>query len=421
MTDDQGWGDVGYNGNRLVRTPVLDEMAASGLRFDRFYAAHPVCSPTRGSCMTGRHPNRYYCFSWGYDLPLEEMTLAEAVKTAGYSTGHFGKWHLGGIPENGAARTDRGNLKTRDRRLRHPGNQGFDEWFSYWNFFDLDPSEFYHNGEAVGLLKGEGSEIIVERALKFIGKAARQNQPFLAVIWFGNPHSPHAALNEDKALYAGLDPKKQDYSGELTAIDRAMGQLRSGLIELGVHRNTMLWFCSDNGATGSGSNRPLRAGKGTLWEGGVRVPGILEWPARISKPFSTDIPACTSDYYPTFLELLGIDIPNQILPLDGISLLPLIEGKMSRRPRPIAFELRTDDETVQWAALVDNQYKLHAPLGENTKPVALYDLSVDIGEQDDLSAGEPRLVNRMMEQLQAWQASVRKSLTGEDYRQLDTP
>jgi len=418
MTDDQGWGDVGYNANQVVRTPVLDDMAHSGLRFDRFYAAQSVCSPTRGSCLTGRHPDRYHCFSWGYDLPLEEITLAEAVKTAGYVTGHFGKWHLGGIPTNGGYRTDRGNLKTEDSRLRHPGNQGFDEWFSYWNFFDLDPSEFYHNAEAVGPLKGEGSEITVNRALKFIGKAVGQNQPFFAVIWFGNPHDPHLALDEDKALYPGFDPKKQDYLGELTAVDRAMGQLRKGLSDLNVQRDTMLWFCSDNGATASGSNGLLRAGKGTLWEGGIRVPGILEWPARIDKPVTTDVPACTSDFYPTILELLRIQVPNQVLPLDGISLAPLIEGKMDRRPRPIAFEKRTDEKTVQWAALVDNQYKLHAPVGDSreTNPVALYDLSADIGEKDNLSARNPGLVKRMMAQLREWQASVEKSLSGADYR-----
>lgn len=124
MADDQGWGDVGYYGKSIAKTPVLDEMAAKGLRFDRFYAAHPVCSPTRGSVMTGRNPNRFACFEWGHSLRPEEVTIAEALKQAGYTTGHFGKWHLGSV----SARSD-----------VSPGASGFDKWFSSPNFFDLDP------------------------------------------------------------------------------------------------------------------------------------------------------------------------------------------------------------------------------------------------------------------------------------------
>ena len=124
MADDQGWGDMAYNGHPILKTPNFDAMAASALRFDRFYAAAPVCSPTRGSVMTGRHPNRFGCFKWGYTLRPQEITIAEALKTAGYVTGHFGKWHLGSVRKGSPV---------------NPGASGFDEWFSSPNFFDNDP------------------------------------------------------------------------------------------------------------------------------------------------------------------------------------------------------------------------------------------------------------------------------------------
>ncbi|MGB2820411.1 MAG: sulfatase-like hydrolase/transferase, partial [Phycisphaerae bacterium] len=153
MTDDQGWGDVGYNGHEHLKTPVLDEMARTCLRFDRFYAAAPVCSPTRGSVMTGRHPNRFGCFHPNYSIRPEEVTLAEALKPAGYATGHFGKWHLG--PVKAASPVC-------------PGACGFDEWLSHDNFFELNPS-LSRNGAEPRTIQGESSEIIVAEALKFIG------------------------------------------------------------------------------------------------------------------------------------------------------------------------------------------------------------------------------------------------------------
>jgi len=418
MTDDQGWGDVGYNGNADIRTPTLDEMASKGLRFSRFYAAAPVCSPTRASCMTGRHPNRSGVFSWGYDLPLEEMTLAEALKPAGYATGHFGKWHLGGItePPSKKGRTNRG--KRQFARPPHPGNQGFDEWFSYFNFFDLNPGYFYHNGEAVGPLQGDGSDITVERAVAWIRKMVAAKRPFFAVVWFGNPHGPHRALEKDKAPYKHLSEKLQNYNGEITGVDRGMATLRKALKQLGVQQNTMLWFTSDNGGAGPANNGGLRGKKGSLWEGGIRVPGILEWPARVTKPRTTDVPASTSDYYPTILDLVGVEVPNQVRPIDGASLAALIDGKMTERPSPIAFEVRGSKTAVRSAALVDNRYKLHTSGGGKGKAggAALYDLIDDPAETKDIASAKPDVVARMKAQLEAWQKSVERSLAGEDYR-----
>jgi arylsulfatase A-like enzyme len=165
MADDQGWGDMAYNGHPVLKTPNFDNLAASGLRFDRFYAAAPVCSPTRGSVMTGRHPNRLGCFSWGNTLRPQEITIAEALKSAGYVTGHFGKWHLGSVQVGSPV---------------NPGASGFDEWLSAPNFFENDPI-LSREGTAVQL-NGESSEVTVDAAIEFIRKHVDGNQPVFSVV-----------------------------------------------------------------------------------------------------------------------------------------------------------------------------------------------------------------------------------------------
>lgn len=395
MTDDQGWADVSYNElGRLTkgkfRTVELDKMAAAGLRFDRFYAAAAVCSPTRGSCLTGRNPFRYGVTSPGRPLKLEEKTLAQALAAAGYRTGHFGKWHLNG-------KSGPGKPVAKDDPL-NPGAFGFQSWFSVSNYFETNWS-FSRNGETVET-KGDGSDVIVAEALRWLDSGNDPaGQPFFAVIWFGNPHTPHKPLAADLAA-AGGDPELAEIAG----VDRAMGTLRKGLQERGLARNTMLWFCSDNGRPGA--NAPLKGAKGGVSEGGVRVPGICEWPARV-KPGRTSVPAVTSDYYPTILAAAGIPMPaDKPQPVDGINLLPLLEGKMTERPNPIGFMA---GQTTAWT---DNRYKLMA--GKNGKE--LFDLAEDPGESRNIATDKPELVARMSRQLDAWIASVNRSRTGADYR-----
>ena len=278
MADDQGWGDTGYNGHPLLKTPVMDEMARTGLRFDRFYAAAAVCSPTRGSVMTGRHPNRFGCFAWGHTLRPQEITIAEALKKAGYTTGHFGKWHIGSVRADGTA---------------SPGNSGFDEWFSSPNFYENNPL-FSHNGKVIET-KGESSDVTAGLAMDWIGKVAKGKKPFLAVVWFGNPHSPHVAVDKFKKMYSDQPDGVAHFFGEITAMDAALGKMRSGLRKLGIADNTVLWYCSDNGSLPKGSSGGLRARKGSLYEGGIRVPAVLEWPARVKANRITDINANTSE------------------------------------------------------------------------------------------------------------------------------
>jgi len=441
MADDQGWGDVSYNGHKVLKTPVLDEMAKSGLRFDRFYAAAPVCSPTRGSCLTGRHPNRFGCFSWGHTLRPQEITIAEVLKQAGYTTGHFGKWHLGPV---------------RKASPVSPGNSGFDEWASSPNFYENSPL-LSRNGKVIET-KGESSMVTVELALQFIRKAADDGKPSLTVIWFGNPHTPHVALPELQKLYADQPKRLQNYYGEITGIDRAMGHLRKELRTLGIAENTLLWYTSDNGARRPGSTGGLRGQKGSLYEGGIRVPAIIEWPAKIPSPVTTRISCSTVDIYPTLLDVVGFK-PKHQPPLDGVSLLPLINGKMKKRSKPLGFweypmrgrprrsrqmlkvlqqeqqagkeskdpaKLEADagkimkqyptEQPPGHAALIKGDYKLHRLAGRKGKVrYLLYNLKTDPKETTDLMEKEPARAARLKKSLAGWQQSVLSSLNGKDY------
>ena len=184
MGDDHGWDETGYNGHPHLKTPVLDEMAARGLRLDRFYSAHPSCSPTRGSVITGRHPNRYGTFTPGHSIRPEEIGIAQILAHAGYACGHFGKWHLG--PVKAASPTN-------------PGAFGFDQWVSHDNFFELNPV-LSRNGGPPTRFPGESSEIVIQETIRFLKTTQKQKKPFLAVVWFGSPHEPYSGLPKDLAL-----------------------------------------------------------------------------------------------------------------------------------------------------------------------------------------------------------------------------
>ena len=441
MADDQGWGDMAYNGHPVLKTPNFDDMAAVALRFDRFYAAAPVCSPTRGSVMTGRHPNRFGCFSWGNTLRPQEITIAEALKTAGYTTGHFGKWHLGSVCKGSPV---------------NPGASGFDEWLSAPNFFDNDPI-LSREGTAVQT-RGESSMVTVDAAIEFIRKHAGSPQPFLAVVWFGSPHVPHQAIERDRELYSDYSEDLRNFYGEIAGMDRAFGKLRKELRTLGIHKNTILWYCSDNGGLPKVGATGGRRHKGTIYEGGLRVPAILEWPARVPDHRITDIPCNTSDIYPTILEIVGQRMKKQP-PLDGISLVSLIDAKMNSRPKPMGFwdyairgigtpsrklmaellaeqkagreitdpsRLRLDAGKLEkhypedvfpgHAAWLDWPWKLHRI--HNKKGAvrfSLYNLTDDPQEEKDLIAEHSKRFQSMKSELEKWQKSVVRSLNGKDY------
>jgi arylsulfatase A-like enzyme len=409
MADDMGWGQTGYRGHPLLKTPQLDRMAANGLRFERFYAGCPVCSPTRASVLTGRSPDRCGVLTHGYALRQQERTIAQALKKAGYITGHFGKWHLNGYKGPGVP------ILADDPYS--PSAFGFDEWTSVTNFFDQNPL-MSRQGEIVEL-QGDSSEVAVAEALRFLDRHRKGGQPMFAVIWFGTPHSPFRALDQDKSAFSSLDENSANHYGELVAMDRAVGTLRRRLAASGLADNTLLVFCSDNGGLPKiepETTGGLRGNKGTVYEGGLRVPGIIEWPAVIKSPRVTSYPACTMDLFPTVVDLLGLPADSLVQPIDGISLKPVIEGMDGERPNPIPFRFGKQ------AALVDGRYKiLTRDLSKGE--FELYDLVIDRAENRDLSAKQVERFETMKRQLLEFHASVDASFAGKDYPEgrLDPP
>lgn len=402
MADDMGWGQTGYYDHPVLRTPHLDAMAASGIRFDRFYAGAPNCSPTRATVMTGRSNDRTGVLNHGYALRRQERTVAGALRDAGYVTGHFGKWHLNGLRGPGVP-----ILASDDH---NPGEFGFDTWLSVTNFFDRDPI-LSRNGKFEEF-QGDSSEIIVAEALKFIRSRSDGETPFFTVIWYGTPHSPFVAAEEDRKAFTSLSVSSRDHYGELVAMDRSIGTLRAGLRELGVADNTLVWFCSDNG--GLPKIQPdtvggLRGFKGSVYEGGLRVPAIIEWPAGISEPRVSGFPGCTMDIFPTLAEIAGLDDSVLLKPQDGMSLKPLLSAEIARREKPIPFRHQGR------AALIDNDWKLVAPAGSEGGKYELYNLNTDRRETTSLFASKPEIARSMVAALKEFDRSVKVSLRGGDY------
>ena len=258
--------------------------------------------------------------------------------------------------------------------------------------------------------KGDSSAIIVGEALKFISASVKKSKPFLAVVWDGSPHSPWRASESDRKAFGQLDRRSQQHYGELAAFDRSVGQLRKGLRNLGAADNTLVWYCSDNG--GLSGIKPdtvggLRGNKGSVFEGGIRVPCVIEWPARI-KPRITGYPASTMDIFPTIADLLGLDDSVMLKPLDGVSLTRLLKKEVGPRTKPIGFRF------IKQAALVDNDYKLVTQT-RRTGRFALYNLKTDPKESKDISADKPEVFARMKAAFDEWNASVEASIAGEDY------
>ncbi len=401
MADDMGWGQTGYYDHPVLKTPNLDAMAAAGLRFDRFYAGAPNCSPTRATVMTGRSNDRTGVHNHGYPLRRQEPTLAQALRDAGYVTGHFGKWHLNGLRGPGVP-----ILATDDH---NPGEFGFDEWLSVTNFFDRNPI-MSRKGEFVEF-EGDSSEIIVAEALEFMRQQAQAGERFFAVIWYGTPHSPFMASEADREPFSALDENSMHHYGELVAMDRSIGALRQGLRNLDVAEDTLVWFSSDNG--GLPRIEPdtvggLRGYKNDIYEGGLRVPAIIEWPAEIRQPRITSFPAATMDIFPTIAAVAGLPDSVLLQPEDGIDLTALFGEELTRRQKPIPFR------HMGRAALVDNNYKILTQDIESGD-FELYDLAGDPKETNNLAAERPEIARRLQDALWQWNQSVEDSVAGKDY------
>ena len=398
MTDDQGWGQTGYQNHPHLKTPNLDAMAANGLRFTRFYAGASNCSPTRATVLTGRSNDRTGVFDHGYPLRLQEKTVAQALQDNSYATAHFGKWHLNGLRGPG--------IPILKGDSHHPGAFGFDTWFSVSNFFDYDP--LISRQGTIEQHRGDSSEIIVREALKFLRANQNSGKPFFLVIWFGSPHAPMIANEADRAPFQNLPEKHQHHLGELKAMDRSIGALRSGLRQLGIARNTLLWFNSDNGGLpgyGKETVGNLRGNKGTMYEGGLRVPGIIEWPAIIQKPRITSFRAGTMDIFPTIAEAAALPYSSMLQPQDGISLMPLFEREISVRPKPLFFHHRNR------GVMIDGDHKLIA----QNNGFELYNLANDDEETRNLYNENDSVSQRLLKLYSDWKISLNASREGKDY------
>ena len=464
MGDDHGWEEVGYNDHPYVKTPNLDKMASAGLRLDNFYA-QPSCSPTRGSVLTGRHPNRYGIFRPGYSIRPKEITIAHLLKDAGYATAHFGKWHVGPVKKSSPT---------------SPGAMGFEHWLSHDNFFEMDPV-FSLNGGTPKKIYGESSEILIDEAMKYIEKKKDSEQPFLLVIWYGSPHEPYSGFETDLELYRDLPEKYSatrvsltsnetgqrvkrplrdvliERYAEITAMDRSIGKLRNGLKTLGLKDNTLLWYFGDNGTPPSGLRESrFRGLKGKVYENGIRVPAVIEWPVGIPKPLVSSVSTVTSDILPTLCKLAGATLPD--VPLDGIDLVPMLAGEMKQRATPIAiwnFSVETSqggkpyiDPELQKGttplvkkmrglftrnfrndhhskiskgnfngarAIISGDHKLVIDGDKNTG-VELFNLKEDSAETNNLAKSQADLAKKLQLQLRDWQTSVLKSLMEADYK-----
>jgi len=435
MADDQGWGDTGYNGHPFVQTPALDAMAQEGFVFDRFYAGAPVCSPTRASVMTGRTPIRTKVPQHGRYMRPHEQTIGETLKAAGYVTGIFGKVHIGsGQPDSPC----------------NPTGMGFDEWVIGLNFFDNDP--YLSRNGTVEHRRGKGSVILMDDAIEFLQKHKDGDRPMFMVVWFPSPHYPHNEVPDGSSLYEGKE--NAGYYREITVLDQQVGRLRQSLKELKIADNTILWYSSDNGglvrATSGGREK-----KGSVYEGGLRVPSIIEWPARQLKG-RTDVPVASFDMYPTLMEMAGVKLETR-RPLDGIDVSAIIAGTTKKRSRPMGFWHNLQRGQATWsdtilmkimekqragaplphdpprmfkdvyefpqfaettaqghAAWNDWPWKLHRINGDKFE---LYNLEDDPMESRD-HADNPRHRQRfvkMRKELDAWMRSVIRSLNGKDY------
>jgi len=443
MTDDLGWGDTGFNGNSLIKTPFIDQLSREGIVFDRFYSASPVCSPTRASFLTGRNPLRMNIpgANTGHML-AEEITIPELLKDVGYRTGHFGKWHLGTLTKT-VLDANRGGRKKFFEHFTNPSDHGYDEFFcteskvpTYdpmlmpekfddgeskrygWKSIEsIDSAKIYNTNYWIGPelretenLEGENARIIMDRVIPFIHKSNDTSDPFFTTIWFHTPHLPVVTNAKFREHFSEMSLDSQLYYGSILSLDQQIERLWKELENLGIAENTILWFCSDNGPERDtpGSSGPYRERKRSLYEGGVRVPAFVVGKRYWEGNKRMNAPMVTSDYLPTIVDLLDLPYP-QNRPLDGISLLPILNEEQRDRNSPIGF-IYNNYQKISW---VTDQYKLVSPMKGND--FELYDIINDPSESKNIIKQGAVIATSLQTELENWLDSVDKSSKGIDY------
>ena len=425
MCDDLGWGDTGFNGNKIIKTPELDKLADQGVNMKHFYAGGPVCSPTRGTCLTGRHYWRYgIWFANQGHLPKEEITVAQILKEKGYVTGHFGKWHLGTLDKNISSK---GKSRNPEVNFAPPWERHYDRSFVTESAVcTWDPgygkrakdNAFYDDGKpTMENLKGGAARVVMDRVIPFIEQAVSEKKPFLSVVWFHAPHEDIQAGPKYLKMYEGYN-EAAHYYGCITELDEQVGRLQEKLKELGVYENTLQFFTSDNGPEGKTpkNDNTRRAGvtggfkgrKRDLYDGGVRVPSLIIWPGKIKPGTVINTPASTLDYLPTIANIVGFKMPDN-RPVDGMDLMPIAKGQVNERANAIPFRIG------KLAGIVKGKFKLLTKSMTNSSSDILYDLGKDWQESNNVAVDNPEIVSALKKELAAFLDSAEKSHSGGDY------
>ncbi|MDO8539647.1 MAG: sulfatase-like hydrolase/transferase [Opitutaceae bacterium] len=410
--DNLGYADLGCFGNTLVRTPAIDALARRGVRCTAFYSASPTCSPSRGSLLTGRYPQRNGLNvqlpgikgNWGVGLPADEKLIPAYLKPAGYATGCFGKWNVGFAPGT------------------RPTEEGFDEFIGfppgqidYFTYKYQGRHSLYRSTEEYHSDK-YATDLWADSTIEFI----RQNKdrPFFVYLPFNAPHSvdpdnygpgervQYKVPDKYLALYGskpGEDNERIRYFAVISAMDDAFGRVLRALDELNLRENTLVIFYNDNGANTShehglkfASNAPFRGGRPDCWEGGIRVPAIFSWPARLPADTDCDEPLIATDILPMILAAAGVPPPGDRV-LDGIDPTPILAGRAAAPDRALFWEYGTRD--VHSAV---RQGRLKLIRTSRSKPFELYDVVGDPGEWRNIATRHPDVVERLTAAHEKW-------------------
>jgi arylsulfatase A-like enzyme len=392
LVDDMGSADCGFTGGTEIKTPQIDKLAAAGCRLKDFYV-QPLCSPTRAALLTGRYPMRYglqvgVVRPWAdYGLPLNEKTLADDLQAAGYATGIFGKWHLGIVgPEY---------LPTRRGFAKQYGHyNGAIDYFTH----ERDGGFDWHEDDKLLHEKGYSTELVGKHAAQFVRDNAGR-KPFFLYVPFNAVHGPYQPPEGGVDEYPQLKGNRQNYAAMLTATDKAIGEIVAATEEAGVRENTLFIFSSDNGGPEPGritDNGPLRAGKGTLYEGGVRVAAFAAWDGHIAPGSSNDQPMHVVDWRPTLDKLCGAKQVSD-LPLDGHDIWPTLTAGEASPHEAILLNTTPDNGAVRvgdWKLIARQASRAEAGNRRRRRPepVELYDLGKDPGEKTNLADSHPEKV-----------------------------
>jgi arylsulfatase len=407
LADDLGWGDLGCYGHPRIKTPNLDAFAKSGARLTQCYAASAVCSPSRSAILTGRTPHRNGVYTWiaeGAEVHLRtsEVTLPRLLKEAGYATCHVGKWHMNG--------------KFNDPAQPQPNDHGYEHWMATQNNAapsHKDPSNFVRNGKPLGRLEGFSAPLVADEAIDWLKNRRDRSKPFFLAVWTHEPHLPIETDPEFQKPYADLDADLRQHHGNVSQMDHAFGKLMRALDSEKLSDSTFVFFTSDNGPEGDGfknrtrgSTGGLRGRKRSMYEGGIRVPGIARWPGLIKPDTTINAPVIGSDLFPTILGLCGVKPPADRV-IDGADVRAVLTGMAAtvERKVPLYWRLNMAPNNLQMA-LRSGDWKVLA--AQDFTKVELYNLKDDPRETTELGGKEPERLAAMTKQLKELNAQIEK-------------